>query len=166
MIETEDDELLAVNEVTHTAQETVEPGFADDVDVQYIYDNIDPAIVTAGENGIMSMSQFVAAGHPEGNFWIADANGWFYWNGFIEPETATSLLLDAVEIPTGLGRNWEYAITVGGEFFLAEDIEDGAGMDDITDGVREMVQIAVDNLPIPDPPGAYLVPFKKETLNA
>ena len=95
--------VLASEEVTHRARLTLPP--------------------TNG--GVMSMTAWITANEPPGNFWIFDdtdvENGWFYWNGLIPPADdlggiATSLLLATTNLP--IHQNLEYIIRINSDFFL------------------------------------------------
>lgn len=113
--------------VTHTAQHTMIP--------------------EAG--GIMTMGDWIEAGHPRGNFWIMDTDSWFYWNGYLLgsqtreallaeldldplepipaehawltlPTVATSLLLNGVNVPNH--NDLSYIIYINADFFETNDI--------------------------------------------
>ena len=115
-------ELRAQTNVTHYAQPT-----------------LSPTPVNAGgvnvTNGIMTVAQWEAANRPTGNFWIMDVDGWFYWNGFLPSATfdsygdvvsttATSLLLNGINLPASLGDAWEYVVHVDSDFFTEETMDD------------------------------------------
>ena len=122
---------------THRAQPTLTPSVILPEDEALAAAFRDQFLQEVGESvedfrGIMTIVNWYALGRPAGNFWIHDtydAEGWFYWNGFLRPGTdpyggvtnATSLLLDEIYIPA-FSRSWEYIILVDGDFFRPETI--------------------------------------------
>lgn len=61
-----------------------------------------------------------------GNFWVVDADGWAYWANPLQPDEATSLLLDQLTFnDEALGElpSWYYAIDVIGEFASLDDTD-------------------------------------------
>ena len=91
-------------------------------------------------NGIITINDWLDAGAPEGNFWIMDSDGWFYWNGYLLgsderarlynedetplderlPSTATSLLLNGISVPAH--NDLSYIIHVDANWFTTEDM--------------------------------------------
>ncbi|MDR3238651.1 MAG: hypothetical protein LBT44_00995 [Clostridiales bacterium] len=65
----------------------------------------DPTVYSADSPGVsetldalvLSMRQWEELGRPIGPYWIIDADGWAYWAAPLERQTATGLLLSAVE---------------------------------------------------------------------
>lgn len=57
-----------------------------------------------------------------GNCWVYDTDGWVYWSGAIEPDTATGLLLDQIKLHGVMDDSWYYAINVTAQFVTADDI--------------------------------------------
>ena len=101
---------LVRNQETHIARATMEP-------LNY-YDGYE-------FNGVMSLEQWMSLDMPAGNFWIMDTDspdGWFYWNGEIPPGEATSLLLNATNLPP-LER-FEYITRIEAEFFILSNLPD------------------------------------------
>ncbi|MCL2864881.1 MAG: polysaccharide lyase beta-sandwich domain-containing protein [Lachnospiraceae bacterium] len=93
----ETSDLRIVTDITHTARRTKSPT----------------------HNGIMTLDQWVAARLPQGDFWILDTEtGWFYWNGTLPAESATSLLINAVSVSPSSGQHWAYAIHVNADWWL------------------------------------------------
>lgn len=119
--------------VPHTAQRTLEPSliFAEGAfDTDEDRDEAVTTVLGAGVTvdnfqGVMTMTQFIALGSPAGHFWIHDDSndeGWFFWNGWLPPREATSLLLDAIYLPSRQ-ESWEHLIEVEGYFFSQETLE-------------------------------------------
>lgn len=68
---------MLIPEVTHVAQATVQ----------------------SDNGGYMTMMDWQNAGEPTGNFWVHDEyNGWLYWATWLPERSATSLLLDALDV--------------------------------------------------------------------
>jgi len=83
-------------------------------------------------NGVMSLSYWLNLDFEAqiGNFWIFDDisdDGWFYWNGFLEPGDATSLLMDSF-ILTG-NVSLEYVIRINSDFFAAGHLPEDITID-------------------------------------
>ena len=115
---------LRTRPATHVAQETLAP------EITYpVIPDADVEAVLGGEFlGVMTLDQWNTLGNPSGNFWIfdnTDGNGWFYWNGYLAPGTATSLLLDYIYIPNTehFHGYWEYLLHVEGEFISRDCLE-------------------------------------------
>ena len=72
--------------------------------------------------GVMTIANWNDLNRPRGNFWIHDADGWFYWNGWLPAGEATSLLLDGIYLPNRR-TPWGHVIYVEGDFFTPETIE-------------------------------------------
>ena len=64
-----------------------------------------------------------------GPYWVYDTDGWVYWAQAIEPDTATGLLLDSIELNQVMDDTWYYAINVVAQFVTADDVgkSDGTG---------------------------------------
>jgi len=100
----EDGQLSVRPGVTHVAQQTLIPD--------------------AG--GVMTLTQWNAAGQPAGNFWILDSEnpgGWFYWNGYLPAGEATSLLLNGICIEDR-SESWQYVIFMNADFFARDSLDD------------------------------------------
>lgn len=71
-----------------------------------------------------------------GDFWVWDDDGWAYWANAIEPDTATGLLLDGIELVNPPSDSYYYGINVVGQFVTADDIGflNGTGFYDRTAG--------------------------------
>ena len=84
---------------------------------------------STGDAELMSMQQWIAGGSAEGPYWVYDTDGWVYWAQAIEPETATGLLLDGIELNQVMDDSWYYAINVVAQFVTADDVgkTDGTG---------------------------------------
>ncbi len=77
---------------------------------------------------LISMEQWIADGSQPGEFWVYDTDGWVYWAQAIQPDTATGLLLDGIELVQVMDDSWYYGINVVGQFITANDL----GKDDST----------------------------------
>ena len=84
---------------------------------------------STGDAELMSMQQWIAGGSAEGPYWVYDTDGWVYWAQAIEPDTATGLLLDSIELNQVMDDSWYYAINVVAQFVTADDVGkvDGTG---------------------------------------
>ena len=71
-----------------------------------------------------------------GDFWVWDDDGWAYWANAIQPDTATGLLLDGIELINPPSDNYYYGINVVGQFVTADDIGylNGTGFYDTSNG--------------------------------
>lgn len=71
-----------------------------------------------------------------GDFWVWDDDGWAYWANAIQPDTATGLLLDGIELVNPPSDSYYYGINVVGQFVTADDIGylNGTGFYDRTAG--------------------------------
>lgn len=71
-----------------------------------------------------------------GDFWVWDDDGWAYWANAIQPDTATGLLLDGIELVNPPSDSYYYGINVVGQFATADDIGylNGTGFYDRTAG--------------------------------
>ena len=76
--------------------------------------------------GVMTVGQWQDEGFPAGNFWILNpATGWFYWNGTLDAEEATSLLLNAINV-NPVGAEWEYVIHIDSDWWRPGHEPEGA----------------------------------------
>jgi hypothetical protein len=115
--------------VTHTAQRNLLPSI--DLPVTASYDARILSylgVSRADFRGVMTMQNWLDLYQPAGNFWILDADGWFYWNGFVPAGAATSLLLDAIYLPNRGNDSWQHVIEVEADFFGAASLDDVVGM--------------------------------------
>ena len=71
-----------------------------------------------------------------GDFWVWDDDGWAYWANAIQPDTATGLLLDGIELTNPPSDSYYYGINVVGQFVTADDIGflNGTGFYDTSNG--------------------------------
>jgi len=85
-----------------------------------------------GDATLISMADW--DGTP-GPYWVYDTDGWVYWAQAIEPDSATGLLLDGIELNQVMDDTWYYAINVIAQFVTADDVgkSDGTGFYDETD---------------------------------
>lgn len=102
--EVTNEEVLTPN-VTHTAQETVE----------------------SENGGYMTMSQWIAADRPTGNFWVHDTDGWLYWANWLPKNAATSLLLDALDIKFDTEETY-YGMHAESDLATVEDVDSWTGV--------------------------------------
>lgn len=93
------------------------------------------AYQTAVEGGT-SAENAAADTQVTGNFWVWDDDGWAYWANAIQPDTATGLLLDGIELVNPPSDSYYYGINVVGQFVTADDIGflNGTGFYDTTNG--------------------------------
>ncbi|WP_251712604.1 hypothetical protein [Lactococcus ileimucosae] len=96
---------VLTSDVTHTAQATVQ----------------------SQHGGYMTMNDWIALGRPTGNFWVHDNDGWFYWATWVPANSATSLLLDALEVNFSDGESF-YGMHVESDLATAEDISTWQGV--------------------------------------
>ena len=120
--------------VIHTAQQNLTPSIGD---LDYGGDQEGRIYNYLGTNrddfvGVMRMCDWERLGRPEGNFWILDVDGWFYWNGFLPAGEATSLLLDAIYLPDRT-QGWEHVIEIEADFFSTASLDD---VPDMTENAR------------------------------
>ncbi|MCL2654877.1 MAG: hypothetical protein FWD65_04155 [Coriobacteriia bacterium] len=80
---------------------------------------------------VVTMATWIADGCVPGPYWVVDTDGWAYWAQAIEPETATGLLLNQIELAQEMDQDWYYAIDVVGQMASLNDI------DKIKDGTKE-----------------------------
>lgn len=82
----------------------------------------------APENqGYLTMSEWEKLGQPSGDFWLHDRDGWFYWANPIPAYSATSLLLDRLEVTFPL-EDMYYAINVVSDFATSDDLNMWTGV--------------------------------------
>ena len=84
-------------------------------------------IAKSTESGsLISMADWDGTAGP---YWVYDTDGWVYWAQAIEPDTATGLLLDGIELNQVMDDTWYYAINVVAQFVTADDVgkADGTG---------------------------------------
>jgi hypothetical protein len=87
--------------VTHTAKETLTPD----------------------QGGYMTMTDWVTAGKPTGNFWVHDKDGWIYWANVIPATEATSLLLDDIDVISLPQDDMYYSINMISDFATQNDLD-------------------------------------------
>lgn len=126
--DTDSIELRNAGLVTHVAQPTLEPYIGLDEDGDAVLDSLVESVLNLDDRadfvGVMTMNNWIALGRPAGNFWILDVDGWFYWNGWLPAGEATSLLLDAIYLPSRGTDGWEHVIEVEGDFFTEASINE------------------------------------------
>jgi len=72
---------------------------------------------------LISMDEWMNDYNSEpGEYWVYDTDGWVYWAQAIEPDTATGLLLDGIELNQVMDDTWYYAINVVAQFITADDL--------------------------------------------
>jgi len=114
--------------VEHTARPTLTPS----IEINPAEFDFNPLTF----RGVITLTRWLELGRPSGNFWIMDTEnpgGWFYWNGWLEPGQATSLLLNSTNLP--LIRRLEYIIRINSDFFTL-----GSLPDDISDAARQIFE--------------------------
>ena len=63
-----------------------------------------------------------------GGFWVWDTDGWAYWAGPINPDTATGLLLSGISRTEEIiNEDWYYGINVVAQFITHDDMGQGKG---------------------------------------
>lgn len=134
--------------VTQTSRSTLTPGQTCDTSLP------------AEFPGVVTMAWWLANGEPNGDFWVMDSDGWFYWASPLMPEedytvsnerrlpsTATSLLLSYIELQQQSDEPVFYVIHVNMQATSLEDLdqmgsEDGPVSDDarrLLDGAANML---------------------------
>lgn len=78
-------------------------------------------------NGYMTMEEWKTANQPTGNFWVHDNDGWIYWANPIAPHSATSLLLDKLDV-SFTQDDMYYTINVVSDFATPEDLGQWTGV--------------------------------------
>lgn len=71
--------------------------------------------------GYVTMADWKLAGQPTGNFWVHDVDGWIYWASPIGANSATSLLLDKLDI-SFTNDDMYYAINVASNFATSDSL--------------------------------------------
>lgn len=79
------------------------------------------------QNGYMTMDEWKLAKEPTGNFWVHDTDGWMYWANPIAPYSATSLLLDKLDV-SFTQDDMYYTINVISDFATPEDLTQWSGV--------------------------------------
>jgi hypothetical protein len=78
------------------------------------------------DRAVISMDAWLALDEEDkiGQYWVIDADGWAYWADMLRPSTATSLLLNELDIQSrGIELDMYYAIDVVGEFATESDVD-------------------------------------------
>lgn len=70
---------------------------------------------------VMSMATWMDRGQPSGPYWVYDTDGWAYWADAINPQTATGLLLDKINITSETKGDWFYGVHVIAQIATAGD---------------------------------------------
>ncbi|CEF51114.1 hypothetical protein RCG39_01210 [Lactococcus petauri] len=96
---------VVIPDVTHVAQATVQSDFG----------------------GYMTLQEWQSTGKPTGNFWVHDDNGWLYWATWLPQRTATSLLLDALEVDFD-NKDTYYGLYAESDLATSEDVGDWTGV--------------------------------------
>ncbi|MFK4895546.1 hypothetical protein ACI1TH_01355 [Lactococcus petauri] len=111
------EEEVLIPEVTHVAQATVQ----------------------SDNGGYMTMTDWQNAGEPTGNFWVHDANGWLYWATWLPERSATSLLLDALDVDFDT-KDTYYGLYAESDMATAEDYaEEWTGMSPLAEKLLEKI---------------------------
>lgn len=84
------------------------------------------------------MSQWIAADRPTGNFWVHDTDGWIYWANWLPKATATSLLLDALDIKFDT-ENTYYGMHAEAELATVEDLDNWVGVTSLARDLLERI---------------------------
>lgn len=102
---------------------------------------------------IMSMADWIEAEKPVGNYWVFDTDGWAYWADGIVPQSATGLLVDAVNLIKLPDNDYHYGLHVVSESYTAFDwgIEGdtdpdrlGVYTEGITAAALDLLEVVVD----------------------
>lgn len=83
--------------------------------------------VMPDHEGYLTMSEWIALDQPTGNFWVHDTDGWIYWANPIAAHSATSLLLDKLDV-SFTPDDMYYTINVISEFATLEDLPQWTGV--------------------------------------
>lgn len=70
---------------------------------------------------VITMAKWIDDGCKIDDAWVYDDDGWFYYAAPIQSQTATGLLLDAIEIKGNPKDEWYYAVDVVAELATAGD---------------------------------------------
>ena len=81
-----------------------------------------PIFHTAKETERGSLISMAEWDGTPGPYWVYDTDGWVYWAQAIEPDSATGLLLDGIELNQVMDDTWYYAINVIAQFVTADDV--------------------------------------------
>lgn len=79
------------------------------------------------KDGYMTMKEWQAANEPTGNFWVHDNDGWIYWANPVAAHSATSLLLDKLDVAF-TPDDMYYTINVVSDFATPDDIDQWTGV--------------------------------------
>jgi len=72
---------------------------------------------------VVTMTNWISAGKPTGNFWILDeADGWVYWASALAPGESTSNILESVKLDVMPGANFEYYIHIDMEAVTLDEL--------------------------------------------
>ena len=124
-------ELRNAGLVVHEAQPTLEvnllfniPGDFNDINErdERIEEVLGEGTTIYNFRGLMTVYQWNQLGNPEGNFWILDTDGWFYWNGWLIPGEGSTLLLNEIYLPQRNVR-WDHVIEVESDFFTCDSVD-------------------------------------------
>lgn len=113
------DPYVTLEKETHTAKATLDADIISMEQYMELLNNDDPA-------------------DDMGNFWVYDTDGWAYWAGPIDPDTATGLLLDGIaRTDEIINEDWYYGINVVAQFITGDDLgqDDKSGFYDPTEGL-------------------------------
>lgn len=92
---------------------------------------------------IVTMAEWVNAGKQKGPYWVADADGWYYWADYLAPDTATGLLLRQVEMLRGMVKDYYYGINVEMQSATWNEVyKFGTDGNIISDAARDLLHYA------------------------
>ena len=82
---------------------------------------------------VVTMSYWMnELGGEPGEFWVWDADGWFYWAQPLAPGTATGLLLSAITLLQETTEEMYYAIHIDAQMATASEWDEAFAMDSRT----------------------------------
>ena len=76
------------------------------------YNGTEPGVRKTLDAEVITMAAWKNMGKPIGPYWVIDVDGWAYWAAPLEPDTATGLLLHAVNKIFEHEDSYYYAINV------------------------------------------------------
>jgi hypothetical protein len=93
-----------------------------------VYDGTEPGIKKTRGATVYDMAYWVTNGGPEGDYWVADTDGWIYWASPLNPGEATGLLVNQItKVKNIPGGTYYYGITADTQMATAKGDIDSPG---------------------------------------